>query len=906
MDAMIVVFTLAFVFIDYVQCSTLQFYVEEEKPTGTLIGNIAIKSGLSFNMSNQDFSMLQYKMVPTSESNADLFIVIENSGDIKTTSVINREDICKLQESCLITFDVTVLSTLSSFLTIYSIEISVTDKNDNIPIFPKSSITLEIDEDDNIGTLYSLDSAQDKDIGINSIQSYEISSVNSTFVLNVDRNPDQSFILRVELRKKLDREVDDFYQFYVTAKDGGSPPNIGTMTVDVKVIDANDNVPVFQSDYNISVKESFKVGDTILQLLATDKDIGENGKVFYRFSPQQPGLENIQQAFSLNSETGEITLQMKFDYGQRQSYRFYVDASDHGTDPKWSQSLVTIRVEDDGNNAPQITFSFLEPKISPDKVNISESEKVGKAIAIVNVQDSDSGNAGKVSCQIDDDKFELQSVSDKYVVMIKQGLDRETVDTHTITVICKDLGTPPMSSQKSFIVQVFDENDCEPTFSASKAYYASISEDSPPGTLVTQVTATDCDLHQNSVIRYFLHSDGVNKFVINSITGVIKTQKVFDREINPRVTFTVLAVDSGARPLTGTVSVILNITDINDNSPTFNVTGFRFNVMENQLPNTFVGKLTAYDLDDGDNARLTYSMANISTSNLPFVVNSDGTIKTTQTLNREERDEYTFKINASDHGNVPKITENEVTIFVDDDNDHFPVIYYPNMNNNTISIVYLEPVGTVISTVNATDKDSQINAELAYSIVAGNQLGIFDINNKGQIILASTHMIKEDTVFKVVISVKDKGHNPKETTQEVYIVLIFAKMADVTPIKDNSGNKYVIISAVVVAFTALVSAIIIAIICLLRQNDKKLLEKSRQEKVMRANGDVLLNGTVSYDPNHGDLSRKKKKEVSFSLEDNLDNAFDVSSFSSYDEKEVSLSLFKSKVDYFISILLFTN
>jgi hypothetical protein len=254
--------------------------LKEEKPTGTLIGNIAIKSGLSFNMSNQDFSMLQYKMVPTSESNADLFIVIENSGDIKTTSVINREDICKLQESCLITFDVTVLSTLSSFLTIYSIEISVTDKNDNIPIFPKSSITLEIDEDDNIGTLYSLDSAQDKDIGINSIQSYEISSVNSTFVLNVDRNPDQSFILRVELRKKLDREVDDFYQFYVTAKDGGSPPNIGTMTVDVKVIDANDNVPVFQSDYNISVKESFKVGDTILQLLATDKDIGENGRVF--------------------------------------------------------------------------------------------------------------------------------------------------------------------------------------------------------------------------------------------------------------------------------------------------------------------------------------------------------------------------------------------------------------------------------------------------------------------------------------------------------------------------------------------------------------------------------------------------------------------------------------------------
>jgi hypothetical protein len=81
-----------------------------------------LQMGLSFNMSNQDFSMLQYKMVPTSESNTDLFIVIENSGDIKTTSVINREDICKLQESCLITFDVTVLSTLSSFLTIYSIE----------------------------------------------------------------------------------------------------------------------------------------------------------------------------------------------------------------------------------------------------------------------------------------------------------------------------------------------------------------------------------------------------------------------------------------------------------------------------------------------------------------------------------------------------------------------------------------------------------------------------------------------------------------------------------------------------------------------------------------------------------------------------------------------------------------
>lgn len=880
---MIVIVSIFFVFINSLQCAPLLFSVEEENPVGTVVGSIAEKSGLLTNMSNQDLSMLQYKMVPNSGNRANLFSVVENSGNIKTTSVIDREDICKQQLSCVIKFDVTVLSLLSSFLTIYNIEISVTDKNDNVPTFPKSSITLEIREDDSVGTLYNIDSAQDRDVGINSIQSYEISPFNGTFALNVDRNLDQSFIVRVELRRKLDREVNDFYQFFITAKDGGSQQHIGTLTVNVKVLDANDNAPEFQSDYNISVKENFKVGDTILQLLATDKDLGENGRVFYRFSPQQSDLDSILQMFRLNNETGEIILLRKLNYGQQQSYKFYVDAIDRGTDPKWSQTIVTIRVEDDGNNPPEITLRFFVTETSPNRVNISEAEKVGTPIAIVNVQDSGSGNDGKVTCGIDNNNFELQSVSAQYVVKIKLALDRETIDSHTITVSCSDAGSPPMSSQKSFIVQLNDENDCIPKFETKYAYFAAIPEGSPVGTVVTQVTATDCDINQNAVIRYFLHADGVGKFVIDSITGVIKTQQVFDREINPRIQFRVLAVDGGSPPNTGTASVVLNITDINDNAPMFNTSGFVFHMLENQKPNSFVGKLYAFDIDEGENARLTYSMVDSSTNNLPFVVHPDGTINTTRVLNYEERNEYRFKIVVSDHGSIPKINENDVTIIVDDDNDHFPEINYPNPNNNTISIVYLEPVGTVIATVNATDKDFGINSELVYSFLDGNQLGIFNINNKGQIILASTHIIQEDTLFRVTISVKDKGVIPKETTQDVNIILIFAKMSDVSPVKDNSGNKYVIISAIVVTFTVLVSAVIIVIIILLRRNDKKLAESSKRGKATSTNGQ---NGTISYDPNHGDLSRKKKKEVSFSLEDDLDNAFDVSSsFSGYDEKE---------------------
>ncbi|CAC5406471.1 PCDHD1 [Mytilus coruscus] len=870
-----------FLLIDFIHSSTLPFSIEEEKAIGIIVRILVCWNIKGFLLN--------------SENNADLFSIVENTGDIKTTTVIDREEICKLKQTCVITFDVAVSSPFSNFFALYTIEISITDKNDNIPTFPQNSITLEIHEDDSIGTLYSLDSAQDKDIGINSIQGYEISPLNSTFDLNVERNLDQSFILRVELRQKLDREVDDFYQFHVTAKDGGSPPNIGTMTVDVKVIDANDNKPEFQSDYNISIKENFSVGNTLLQLLATDKDIGENGRVFYRFSPHQSDLDNIQQVFSLNSETGKINLKQAFDYGQKNLYKFYVDASDHGTDPQWSQTLVTIRVEDDGNNPPHVTFSYLVSKINSNTVNISEAEKVGKAIAIVNVQDSDSGKSGQVTCVINNDKFELQSLSaGKYAVIIKQILDRETADTHTITVTCNDQGNPPMTTQESFTVQLADENDCTPMFNVNYAYFASISENSTSGSLVTQVTASDCDAGHNSIIRYFLHADGVDSFVINDITGIINTKKVFDREINPRLTFRVLAVDSGSRPLTGTATVVVNVTDVNDNSPTFNVTAFNFHVLENQDAKTLVGKLTAFDLDEGENARLTYSVVG-NNADLPFHVYPNGTIMTTQKLNREDKSEYRFRIVVSDHGIVPNVAQRDVQIMVDDGNDHYPVIHFPNSNNKTLAIVYLESVGSVIATVNATDADSGINADLAYSIVAGNQLGIFDINRNGQIILASTHMIKEDTVFPVVISVKDKGVNPKETTQDVFIVLVYANMAAVSPVKDNStGNKYVVISAVVVAFTALVSAVIIAIIIILRRNDKKLAEQSRREKIKHANsnGDVFMNGTVSYDPNHGDLTRKKKKEVSFSLEDDLDNAFDVSSFPYDDRDHNSMSKFE--------------
>lgn len=895
METTMLFVTLTFVLIPCVM-STVTFHFLEQLPVGTLVGNIPSAKKLSANYSSQELSSFRYNFL-SENANTAYFTLDSVKGDLKSDAEIDREIICGLSLTCNLNFDVSVKTASDVFITVISVKVVIDDKNDNDPIFPEAQMSLSVREDESVGQTFSLKTAQDRDVGINSVQSYEILPQNGTFGLKITKKLDGNFLVKLKLNKELDREKQNSYVFHVMAKDGGSPPHVGTLKVVIGILDANDNKPVFsQSLYNISVKEDVTINTSILNLVATDRDIGKNGQVFYRFSPQQSNLAEIQKIFSINEATGDLTVIGKLHYSQEISYNFYVDASDSGDEPQVSQAEVLIRILDTGNNAPIMHVSFLKPAKNG-KVNVSESSKVNTSVIHIKVEDTDTGDNGKVDCAVNDTHFELQSVPGGLgiVMVIKSRLDRETMDQIFIRITCTDRGTPVKSSFKNYEIHVTDENDKTPKFKKD-FYHASLAENNGIGDVITQVSAEDGDIGRNAFILYFIYPTDTQNFAINSKTGVVTASTRFDREKNNVVTFRVLAVDSGNPPLTGTASVILNITDKNDNPPSFNVSSFQFYVLENKPIGTVAGHLTAMDLDSGDNGRVSFSLYGSSNSSFPFVIFPTGIIKTTQVLDREKQKEYHFKVIASDHGEPQMRSLVHVTVLVRDDNDHSPVILFPNDSNATAAIPYLAPIGTLITTIEAKDLDTGLNSELIYTIEAGNDKQIFDLDaNTGRLTLKSTLIIKEDKVIPLMISVKDRGTPQQKAHHHLHIVLKYANMTAISPLKAETGSKYIVISAVVIVFTLVISAVIVTIICLLRRSDnRKAAQYNRSQLHNEAMYQVKDTNLYQSDENFnstGELSKKKKKEVSFSLDEDLDSPFDMSVFGDKPDSEVGIFIY---------------
>ena len=467
-------------------------------------------------------------------------------------------------------------------------------------------------------------------------------------------------------------EKTDNYQIQVLARDGGSPPKVGMLRVNITILDANDNSPQFEkSNYNFTIKEDIPVNSTILTLRALDRDIGANGHVIYKISTNQ--LESVQSLFRINQDTGDLIIVKQLIYEPSETYKLIVEAYDKGEQPLMTQTVVNVHVIDSGNNRPEININLLS---NDDKSRISEYANMGAVVAHIKVVDNDRGANGIVTCNISGNQFRLQRMDvNEYKVTVQQQLDREDQDEHHVTVSCSDVGSPPLNNSASFVVQVLDENDKNPKFSQSE-YYGKIPEDNDINDFILLVNANDLDLNENGRVSYRLHGDAGNDFSIESETGIIRANRIFDRETKPQYRFQVYAYDHGDPALTSSATVTVDIDDKNDNFPKFTQDHYTAEVQENQPIGTFVMKVVATDLDAGNNKIVTYTLP--QNSDVPFFVSPIGDITTTSKLNRESLNKYTFSIIASDQGNPPNKNSVSVTINVADDNDNQPIIVYPN------------------------------------------------------------------------------------------------------------------------------------------------------------------------------------------------------------------------------------
>uniref|UniRef100_A0A663EYB2 Cadherin domain-containing protein n=1 Tax=Aquila chrysaetos chrysaetos TaxID=223781 RepID=A0A663EYB2_AQUCH len=229
--------------------------------------------------------------------------------------------------------------------------------------------------------------AHDPDSGRNSLQSYELSG-DEHFSLAVQAGPGGDQRPELVLAKALDREEQSL-RLVLTALDGGEPPRSGTAQLCINVTDANDNPPVFAQDrYRASLREDAPPGSMVLNVSASDADAGTNARITYGFG-KMPA--KVLQKFVVDAESGTITLQEALDFEDTRGYTLLVEARDGGG--LVAHCKVEVEVLDVNDNAPEITMLSVS---SP----VPEDAPAGTVVALLNVNDPDSGENGQVSCEL--------------------------------------------------------------------------------------------------------------------------------------------------------------------------------------------------------------------------------------------------------------------------------------------------------------------------------------------------------------------------------------------------------------------------------------------------------------------------------------------------------------------------
>uniref|UniRef100_A0A8B9SL17 Cadherin domain-containing protein n=1 Tax=Anas platyrhynchos TaxID=8839 RepID=A0A8B9SL17_ANAPL len=622
----------------------LRYSVPEELPKGSFVGDVAKDLALQLTA----LSDLGARVV--SADRMRYFALHANSGHLVTAERLDREQLCRLVERCVLHCEVIVEGEMK----VYEIEVEIMDINDNAPSFGEGENEVRMSEMTAPASRFSLSKAHDPDVGVNSLQSYELSG-DEHFSLSVQVGADGEKRPELVLAKALDREEAAFHELVLRAIDGGEPARTGTARIRVSVLDANDNAPVFsQAVYAVRVPEDVPVGSTLLTLTATDADEGLNGDVKYSFKGISKKFSRI---FHLDPETGSIRLLRSLDFEEGNSYEMEFEANDGGG--LSDNAVVIISVTDVNDNAPEISVRSALSEIS-------EDAPPGTVVALLHVQDRDSGANGEVRCSIVESlPFHLERALDNYYsVVTARELDREEVSEYNVTVWASDGGSPSLRSSAVLALRVLDVNDNAPVFAEAR-YSARLPENNAEGALVLTVRAWDADWGQNARVRYRLAEGRVRGAPLSSYvsvqaeTGALYALRSFDYEEVREVGLWVRAEDGGAPALSSNVSVRLLIVDENDNAPQVlyppaAAAGAGWTGVElaprSAEPGALVAKVVAVDADAGQNAWLSYELAKATEPGLFRVGLHSGEVRTARSPLARDAPRHSLVVVVKDQG----------------------------------------------------------------------------------------------------------------------------------------------------------------------------------------------------------------------------------------------------------------
>ncbi|MEE6478672.1 hypothetical protein FKM82_011938 [Ascaphus truei] len=439
------------------------------------------------------------------------------------------------------------------------IKITVSDINDNSPIFQKELYQVSIVENAPIHSLVLQLNASDADEGLNGQITFSFS--------NIPKIAQQIFTIdsqtgEIKTKGDLDFEKTKGYEMIVEAEDGGGL--VSHCKVAIQIVDANDNPPeIILSSVSSPVPEDSLPGTVIALIIIRDTDSGENGDVSCQIADSLPF-----KLISSSSNYYRLLTTSTMDREKISSYNITIKATDKGSPPLSTIKTISLEISDINDNPPVFdqTRYF---------VYVPENKPSGSSIYSVHASDLDLDDNAKIIYSIINTNTDAVPISSYVfinsmtgVLYAQRSFDYEQLREFEIQVMAQDNGSPPLNSNVTLTICIVDQNDNYPKILYPSpvvdgpALFEIVPRSSNQGYLVTKVVALDADSGHNAWLSYqFLQVTEPSFFTIGRHTGEIKTARAFQNRDTLKQRVVVMVKDNGNPPLSATVTLNLVVTE---------------------------------------------------------------------------------------------------------------------------------------------------------------------------------------------------------------------------------------------------------------------------------------------------------------------------------------------------------
>ncbi|XP_053092858.1 protocadherin alpha-3 isoform X15 [Pangasianodon hypophthalmus] len=439
---------------------------------------------------------------------------------------------------------------------------------------------------------------------------------------------------------------------------------------------------------------------------------------------------------------------------------------------------VEVEVVDINDHAPM--FPETEKRLE-----ISENAVTGSRFQIQAARDPDSGMNSVQMYKISHNEHFRLEVKDRGsdrkmpFLILQKSLDRETSPSHKLLLTALDGGKPPRSGTMEITIDVLDVNDNIPVFTED-SYSVKLSENVPIGTTVAQVNATDLDDGVNGEVFFIfghdVDSDLRKLFDLNPVTGEIVVKGQIDFEQKDHYEIDIQASDKALAPLTADKSILIQIVDVNDNTPEIEVTSFSSTVKEDSKLGTTVALISVSDLDSGLNGKVSCSVL----EEIPFRLMQTSqhniySLTTASLLDREKISQYDITVVAQDAGQPALSSFKSITVQISDVNDNSPEF---SLNPHIFYVTENNVPGTSMFSVSASDRDLDENAMITYQIwrdttEQNKHTSFLNINpENGEIYALKSFDFETVKTFHFLVVATDSGNPPLSSNVTVNVFIL--------------------------------------------------------------------------------------------------------------------------------------